>query len=48
MKLADHLGFPKRARNPPRNWEEQKEKILGERDEKKRNQDGTSTLEGEL
>ena len=42
--LAEDLKPPKRARNPPYNWEEQKEK---ER-EKERNQDGTITSEREM
>ena len=42
--LTEDLRLPKRARNPPHNWVEPKKK---ER-EKKRNGDGTSTLERDL
>ena len=41
--LAENLKTPKRARNPSRNWVEQKEKSKRE----KRNQDRTSTPERE-
>ena len=32
--LADELKPPKRARNPPHNWVESKEKIEGEKGKK--------------
>ena len=41
--LAEELKHPKRARNPPHNWLDQKKK---KREREKRNQDGTSTLRG--
>ena len=40
--LAKNFKPPKRARNPPYNWVEQKKKKKKEREREKRNQEGTS------
>ena len=45
--LAEDLKPPKRSRNPPHNWVEQKEEKKKKR-EREWNQDGTSTPEREL
>ena len=48
MNAGRRLKSPKRARNPPHNWVEQKGKKEREKKRKKMNQDGTSTPEREL
>ena len=46
--LTEDLKPPKRARRPPHNWVEQKEKKRERDKRKKGNQDSISTTEREL